>query len=197
MNKLKNKLVNSILNDSPDGVIILKPDTVKGFSIFFHNMAAAEILNKTNIVAGVRYSNNLIEHIIFTDEINEKLISAPGGGSSIIIEINGASEGKETWFWIGVSTSAGENFLTMRLCDVTYRKENQKKIFSPFLQAATSRNRKCGGTGLGFAISNKLVKLMSAYESTNIMSCENKRKAFTPSLNKTKNQDNSEKKNQR
>ncbi len=128
MDKLKNKLVNSILNDSPGGVIILKPDTVKGFNILFHNRAATEILDKTNIVVGVRYSNELIEHIIFTDEINEKLINALNGGSSINIEINGALEGKETWFWIGVSTSADEDFLTMRLSDVTYRKESEKEL---------------------------------------------------------------------
>ncbi len=128
MDEFKYKLVNSILNDSPDGVIILKPAAEKEFSVLFHNRAAADILDKTNIVAGRQYSNGLIERIIFTDEITEKLTGALAEPSSINIEINGASEEKETWIWLGVSSSPDKGFLTIRLSDVTYRKESEKEL---------------------------------------------------------------------
>jgi hypothetical protein len=105
MDNLKNELVNSILNDSPVGILTLEPDPENGFNALFSNRAASIILDKTNIVAGRQYSNSLVTNIDFTNEINEKLIAAFNGGSSVNIEINGAFGAKEARVRPGVSVS--------------------------------------------------------------------------------------------
>ena len=128
MDRLKNELVNSILNDSPDGILILKPDTVKGFDVLFLNKAASVILDKMGTVANRQFSNGLITHIDFTGEINEKLISALNGVSLTNLEIKSSSGAKETWVWLGVSASPEDGCLTVRLSDVTYRKESEKEL---------------------------------------------------------------------
>ncbi|HOT75824.1 MAG TPA: response regulator, partial [Candidatus Wallbacteria bacterium] len=56
--------------------------------------------------------------------------------------------------------------------------ENQKKLFSSFVQADASHTRRFGGTGLGLVISDKLVRLMGG-NGIKVMSCVNEGSRFS------------------
>ena len=57
-------------------------------------------------------------------------------------------------------TQAGDAALAVRDTGIGIAPENQARIFSGFTQAEASTTRRFGGTGLGVAISQRLVALM-------------------------------------
>jgi len=69
-------------------------------------------------------------------------------------------------------------------------KENQAKLFNPFEQAESSTTRKFGGTGLGLALTKRIVELMGG--SISILSAPDKGSTFTFTIKAGKSAEDSE-----
>jgi len=59
-----------------------------------------------------------------------------------------------------IAVEQGKLIIKIKDSGIGIRKEDQKKIFNPFVQADGSITRGYGGTGLGLTITMKLVKLL-------------------------------------
>jgi signal transduction histidine kinase/CheY-like chemotaxis protein len=100
-------------------------------------------------------------------EIPEQIIGDPNKLKQILINlcsnaIKFTEKGQVSIHIKNIFESEKEVHLSFEVNDtgIGIPEEKIKRLFSPFMQADTSTNRKFGGTGLGLSISKKLVEMM-------------------------------------
>jgi len=96
---------------------------------------------------------NQAEHMIYFDHGKIRQILTNLIGNAVKFTAKG-----EISFFIAVEQ--GKLIIKIKDSGIGIRKEDQKKIFNPFVQADGSITRGYGGTGLGLTITMKLVKLL-------------------------------------
>ena len=100
-------------------------------------------------------------------EMPEQIIGDPNKLKQILINlcsnaIKFTEKGQISILIKNIFESEKEVHLSFEVNDtgIGIPEEKIKRLFSPFMQADTSTNRKFGGTGLGLSISKKLVEMM-------------------------------------
>ncbi len=123
--------------------------------------------NVVDVLALRAYEKNLEFVSFLPPEIPQHLIGDPGRIRQVITNLvnNAIKFTHEGEVSIRVSLSNelnGRVLLRFEIKDsgIGMSKEEEQKLFKPFMQADSSTTRKYGGTGLGLSISKKLVELM-------------------------------------
>ncbi|MCF6246141.1 MAG: PAS domain S-box protein [Desulfobacula sp.] len=153
-------IINSILDFSKIEAGKLELDNI-GFNlrILFEDLASTFALTAQK--KGLEFI------AFFPPDIPEKVIGDPGRIRQIFTNLVGNSlkftNKGEIFIWADSFEETG-NDIKLRFCvkdtGIGIPKESQDKIFDSFSQADGSTTRKYGGTGLGTAISKRLVKMM-------------------------------------
>jgi len=124
--ELRHELLDHILNNSSDGIVILRKCVEGGFEALISNQAAFKLMDKVNLTYTKHASPEGQIKLFFDAELSGKLDSIPKGGAPLNIEAGDNSNGRQVW--VRLSASACKENIILTLSDVTYRKESEKDL---------------------------------------------------------------------
>ncbi len=157
------EIVNDILDFSKieSGQIVLLPEVVniKQFALKIKDFVSHSA-NEKKITLELKISDDLPEKIeVDKQKLQQILINLLG--NAIKFTIRGS-----IFFSIDLMEILSDRMVKLRISvkdtGIGIAKENQMKIFQPFIQEDPSITRNFGGTGLGLTISNGLLRAMNS-----------------------------------
>jgi len=165
--QIKEEAINSILKNGQhlQHIIseILDLTKIEANKLEIESFAISPIglLNEfESLIALHARSKNLDFKITFMPPIPDKIYTDPIRLKQILLNLcnNAIKFTQQGSIVMTIEYLKSENLLQIRVKDsgIGLTKEQQKRIFLPFIQADTSTTRQFGGTGLGLSLSQKL-----------------------------------------